>query len=89
MDLNEFEQYRENNRLEAKRAQGRDGSGELSRSMWETLSAFANEAGGVILLGVIEVGPEKKLEAVGLRKARPESRVARARATRRCFACSR
>jgi len=69
LNLSEFEKYRENNRLEAKRAQGRDGAGELPHSMWETLSAFANEAGGVILLGVAEVGSEKRLEAVGLAKA--------------------
>ncbi len=69
MELNEFEKYRENNRLEAKKALGRDGLGELPKNMWETVSAFANEAGGVILLGVIEVGPEKKLEAVGIPRA--------------------
>ena len=53
-DLNELKSCREGNRLEAKKALGRDGQGELPRSVWETLSAFANTAGGVIVLGVTE-----------------------------------
>ena len=53
-DLSELKTYREGNRLEAKKALGRDGQGELPRSVWETLSAFANTAGGVIVLGVTE-----------------------------------
>ena len=53
-DLNELKSYREGNRLEVKKALGRDGQGELPRNVWETLSAFANTAGGVIVLGVTE-----------------------------------
>ena len=53
-DLNELKTYREGNRLEAKKALGRDGQGELPRSVWETVSAFANTAGGIIVLGVSE-----------------------------------
>ena len=49
IDLKRFEQYREGNQLEVKRA-----AGGLPQSIWETYSSFANTSGGVILLGVAE-----------------------------------
>lgn len=60
IELAQLARYRENNRLEAKRAQGG-----LPHSLWETYSAFANTVGGALLLGVIET-PEKYFQSVPL-----------------------
>ncbi len=60
IELAQLARYQENNRLEAKRAQGG-----LPHSLWETYSAFANTVGGALLLGVIET-PDKYFQAVPL-----------------------
>ena len=60
IDLNDIDKYRENNRIEAKKA-----AGGFPHSMWETYSSFANTIGGVILLGV-EESHTKRLRVTGV-----------------------
>ena len=68
IDFEKLNTYKENNRLEAKKA-----AGGLPNSIWETYSAFANTNGGVILLGV-EENADKTLNISGL--ANPEKLIA-------------
>ena len=60
-DIKKFDEYKENNRLEVKKA-----NGGLPHSLWESYSAMANCYGGVILLGVAE-NPDGSFTTSGLK----------------------
>ena len=59
-DIAQFDKYREDNRIEVKKAKGG-----LPISLWDTYSSFANCYGGVIILGVVE-NKDGSLRTTGL-----------------------
>lgn len=63
IDFDNLNQYKENNQLEVKKAQGG-----LPKSVWETYSSFSNTNGGIILLGV-EEKEDKSFNVIGLPNA--------------------
>ncbi|MEP0234382.1 ATP-binding protein [Roseibium sp.] len=56
---------RENSSIECKSGVGKDGHGELPKDFWPTYSSFANTHGGIVLLGLKEIGD--KFAILGVR----------------------
>lgn len=52
----------ENNHLEYKETTNHG----LPKSLWETVSAFANTEGGTIILGIAEIKKNKEFSVVGV-----------------------
>jgi len=69
VDLIQSDQLYEDLNREAKKAGGKDGNGELPKSLFESYSAMANTNGGVILLGV-EEKPKNHFSVYGLKQIR-------------------
>ncbi|MEH2118933.1 RNA-binding domain-containing protein [Nostoc sp.] len=65
LSILDIEELAEGCDVEAKRASGRDGQGELPKSFFESYSAMANTYGGVIFLG-IEEKPKGKFSLTGI-----------------------
>ncbi len=49
----------ENAQLEVKKASGREGKGEIPKDVFSSYSAFANTNGGVLLIGLEQIGPRE------------------------------
>ena len=60
--LDNIASLRETDEIEVKLSAGRDGRGELPKDFWPTYSAFANGAGGYVVLGVKEKDGEFSLD---------------------------
>lgn len=65
LSILDIEELSEGCDVEAKKAAGRDGQGELPKSFFESYAAMANTYGGVIFLG-IEEKPKGKFTATGI-----------------------
>jgi ATP-dependent DNA helicase RecG len=61
----EIDEIVEGKDLEAKKAAGRDGQGQLPKDFWSSYSAMANTDGGIILLGVQET-EDGRLQVSGI-----------------------
>lgn len=64
--LDDIAALRETFEVECKLAAGKDGSGELPKTFWDTYSAFANSYGGYVFLGLKETA--KGFDVHGLQK---------------------
>jgi len=59
LTLDDIESLVETTDIECKAAQGRDGTGEIPASFWQTYSAMANTSGGFVFFGVEETNDHR------------------------------